>query len=264
MWKFVCDILKTHQGNTSGADSPFTPIDFWCHQVTILKKHNAWITLLGAFLIEHLGSWSLVWLCKSTHREIPVHPTSIVESLFDSRVYCQCWDMAKKHAGCEPGNWDLLAKTLLSSCESKNVSFSSPPGKTLWVFEKTHGYWISLHYCQYWLPAPDFTDETLCFDLLTTSSAHRTYRFIMFVGLCHSWHRDQPDHTTSFVETFSFFLVSTSNSGTLQGNMLNENLPVVDCWQKQWAHPVNPRMFHSEASYKNTLILNSLQFIFLM
>ena len=157
----------------------------------------------------------------------------------------------------------LLVVTLLKwECFTQECVILNPTWEnTLGVWENT---WvlISVHYCQYWLPAPDFTDETLCFDLLTTSSAHRTHRFIMFVGLCHSQHRDQPHHTTPFVETFCFFLMGTLNSGTLQGNMLNENLPVVDCWQKQWSHPVNPIMLYSEASYKNTLILNYLQLIF--
>lgn len=47
---------KPTEENTLGADSPITPVSFCHYQVTILKKHHAWITLLGAHLIEHLGS----------------------------------------------------------------------------------------------------------------------------------------------------------------------------------------------------------------
>ena len=261
MWKIVCDILKTHRGKHLGCWFSLHSSQFLVPSSNYSEETQCLDHLTRSFS-HRTPRFMKPCMVMQINTQRNTSSPHFYRWKFDSRVYFQCWDMAKKHAGCEPGNWGLLAKTLLSSCESKNVSFSSPPGKTLWVFEKTHGYWISLHYCQYWLPALDFTDETLCFDLLTTSSAHRTYRFIMFVGLCHSRHRDQPDHTTSFVEAFSFFLVSTSNSGTLQGSMLNEKLPVVDCWQKQWAHPVNPRMFHSEASYRNTLILNSLQLIF--
>ena len=35
------------------------------------------------------------------------------------------------------------------------------------MFEKTHGCWISPHYCQFGLPAPEFSEEALCLDLLT-------------------------------------------------------------------------------------------------
>ena len=60
-----------------------------------------------------------------------------IERLFDLSVYSQCWATARKHARCEPGNWGLPAKTVLSSFENKNVSFSHPSRKTLWVFEKS-------------------------------------------------------------------------------------------------------------------------------
>ena len=78
------------------------------------------------------------------------------------------------------------------------------------------------------------------------------------LGLGHSRHRDQPVDTISFMETFSLFRVSSFNFGTLQGNMLGVNLPVVD----SCAHFVKPRMFYSEATYKSSLILTSLVSVF--
>ena len=84
-----------------------------------------------------LMPWLCNWLCNSTCLEKPLHSSSIVKTLFNSNVYFQCWDTPRKHIGCEPGNWGLPAKTVLSSFENKNVSFSHPPRKTLWMFEKS-------------------------------------------------------------------------------------------------------------------------------
>ena len=87
--------------------------------------------------------------------------------------------LTRRHAGCQTGNWALLARSLLSSYESKNVSFLNPPRETLWVFEKT--LWVVVmipHYHQYWSPSSDFSEEALCFHLLTRSSTRRTPRFI--------------------------------------------------------------------------------------
>ena len=87
--------------------------------------------------------WFIIsWFCNSTHREQAVHSTSIVQRLFDSSVYFQCWDTARKHAGCQTGNQALLAGSLLLFCESKYVSFWNPPRGKLWVFEKT--LWVLL------------------------------------------------------------------------------------------------------------------------
>ena len=47
---------KPTEENILGADSPFTPFYFCHQQVTILKKHHAWIALLEAHLIGHLDS----------------------------------------------------------------------------------------------------------------------------------------------------------------------------------------------------------------
>ena len=53
---------------------------------------------------------------------------------------------------------------------------------------------------------------------------------------CNIWlrlslHREQSVDTTSFVEMFNLLWMSPFNSGTLSGNILGINLPVVDCWQ---------------------------------
>ena len=42
---------------------------------------------------------------------------------FDPSVCFQCWDIAWIYSWCEPANWSLLAKTLLSPCENLNVTF---------------------------------------------------------------------------------------------------------------------------------------------
>ena len=112
-------------------------------------------------------------------------------------------------------------------------------GKHFGCLRKAFSVLILLHYCQFWSPAHEFSEETLCLNLLTRSSVHRTPWFTMCrltcvglrVGLHHSRNRDQPVHTSYFVETFGLFQVSNSNSGTLPGNTLGVNLPIVDCWQ---------------------------------
>ena len=87
-------------------------------------------------------------------------------------MYFQCWDTLTKHAGCEPGNWCLLAQTQLSSCERMCHS-QTHLEKQFGCLGKHFGCWFSLHYRQFLSPAWDFSKETLCLDLLTRSSAHR-------------------------------------------------------------------------------------------
>ena len=52
-------------------------------------------------------------------------------------------------------------------------------GKHFGCLRKAFSVLILLHYCQFWSPAHEFSEETLCLDLLTRSSVHRTPWFTM-------------------------------------------------------------------------------------
>ena len=82
--------------------------------------------------------------------------------------------LTRRNAGCQTGNWALLARSLLSSYESKNVSFSNPPEKSFQGLNK------SFHYHQFLSLALDFSEETFYMDLLTRTSSHGTPRFIEY------------------------------------------------------------------------------------
>ena len=75
-----------------------------------------------------------------------------IERLFDLSVYSQCWATARKHARCEPGNWGLLAKTLLSSCESKMCHSQTHWGKQFGCLRKT--LWVLILSSLPWVMVP--------------------------------------------------------------------------------------------------------------
>ena len=120
------------------------------------------------------------WFCNSTHREQAVHSTSIVQRLFDSSVYFQCWDTARKHAGCQTGNQALLAGILLLSVKANMCPSETHLGENFGCLRKHCGCCFSAHYRQYWSPGCDFSEETLHLHLLTRRCAHRTPSFMTY------------------------------------------------------------------------------------
>ena len=125
---------KPTEENILGADSPFIPVNFYHYQVIILKKHHTWITLLGVRLIQRLGSHALFGYTTQHSNSSPhFHQLKVVWLKWVLSVLRHCKET------CWVWNWQLGSASLKGtpSCESKNVSFSNPPTKTLWVFEKT-------------------------------------------------------------------------------------------------------------------------------
>ena len=105
------------------------------------------------------------------------------------------------------------------------VSLSKPPRKTLWMLISSPLQSIFIT-CKllFWR---NTVLESPYWILITKNKLDS--KWVVWLRL--SLHREQSVDTTSFVEMFSLFQVSPFNSGTLSGNMLGMNLPVVDCWQ---------------------------------
>lgn len=125
---------KPTKENTLGADSPFTPVNFWCHQVTILKKHLDHLTrsfshstprfMMRCMVTQintqrntsspHFYRWKFVWL----------------KGVFPVLRHCKetCWMWT----------WQLgfASKNSALILWKQDVSFSNPLRKTIWVFEK--------------------------------------------------------------------------------------------------------------------------------
>ena len=166
-----------------------------------------------------------LFFCHARHREHQFDCFFHRKVQFVRSLYFQGWDIVGKYDGCESAIWVLLAKTLLSHCECWTVSLSKPPRKTLWMLISSPLQSIFIT-CKllFWrntvLGSPYWI-------LITKNKLDS--KCVVWLRL--SLHREQSVDTTSFVEMFSLFQVSPFNSGTLSGNMLGMNLPVVDCWQ---------------------------------
>lgn len=80
-------------------------------------------------------------------------------------------DTAGKYAGHEKADWCLLAKTVISPCESRMFHSQTH----LW---KHFACWFFFTIINSWCKQVSFLKETQCLDLLT-SSCNRTPKFIM-------------------------------------------------------------------------------------
>ena len=169
----------------------------------------------------------------TTHRTTSSH-SYLFWKVQLSRVHFQCWDTAGKYAGCEPASCICLQKHF-SPRKSQNVSLSNPPKKTRWVL-------ILYSLVSSWHKQVTFLKETLCLDLLTMSSSNKVPRFIMHcMGMPLTTQRTTSSHN------FLYGKVQFFSSGYIQcQTMLGENLLIWVRWPKQYSHPLNAKMFHSQ------------------
>ena len=134
-----------------------------------------------------------------------------IKRLFDSSVYSQCWATARKHAGCEPGTWGLLAKTLLSSCESKMCHSQTHWGKQFGCLRKT--FWVLILSSQlstFLANACLFWRNTVLGSPLQGSHLLKQSRVKKHCTVLEAPQREKPVHITSFMEKFCWFQVIIS------------------------------------------------------
>ena len=143
-------------------------------------KHCAWITLL----------------------EIISQNTQVHNALYGYATQHTEKNQFTPSNGCLTQGYILSAETLQGNLLGVNLAIGvclpklcSHPLRIRMCHSQTHlskhfgclrkafSVLILLHYCQFWSPAHEFSEETLCLYLLTRSSAHRTPRFTMHCRL---------------------------------------------------------------------------------
>lgn len=105
-------------------------------------------------------------------RETPVHTISFLEGLVTPSVHFQCWTLQENMLGMNKyADWLLLAKTVISPCESRMFHSQTH----LWKHFVCRFFFTTVNS---WCKQVSFLKETQCLDLLT-SSCNRTPKFIM-------------------------------------------------------------------------------------